>query len=105
MKYRSAPGMDDEIVRQVLRAYIKKVGFIKNTPPISVEPLEDEWRARCLATPDLQQALGEYCGAEFFVAHRYALGRYKNSDQRFVLKICDAGKCEFQVSGDFAPEE
>jgi hypothetical protein len=106
IKYEFDAGLDEETVKQVLRAYIKKVGMIKNAAPVSVESLSEEWRERCLAVADLRQVLGEYCGAEFLVARQYNThGRYKNHDRHFILKVCEAGKCDFRISDDFAPDE
>jgi hypothetical protein len=104
IKYQSTAGADDKTVRQVMQAYIKEVGVIKNAGPVFVELLAEEWRERCRATVDLRQALGEYCGAKFLVTRPYTR-RHKNPDQRFILEVCEAGNCDFRISDDFAPEE
>lgn len=110
IKYKPVPGEDDQVIEQVVLAFIQKAGVIRNSDPITVEVLSDDWRKKCHSDEMLNRSLGEYCNAEFAVSQsykvKYAFRSYGEYQMRFVLKMCSSGRCEYVVSDkDFSAEE
>jgi hypothetical protein len=110
IRYEPVTGMDDQVIGQVVLAFVQKVGAIRNSEPIVVEVLSDEWRLKCHLEERLVRVFAKDCDAEFVVSQNYkvwyifkAHGEYQ---RRFVSKDCSSAACKYLVSDkDYAVEE